>query len=348
MATTYTVEEEPLRRFIEANVPGHSQAEVSVTRHPGGHSCETWSTVVNGEKWILRRPPRGGVQKGASNMSREYRVMTALGDTPVPVPRTIALCEDPDVIGAPFFLMEEVDGVVLRHEFLPDFEGTAERRRALGESLVDTLSAMHAVDWKQVGLEKHGRPATFLERNLDLMKKHWEAVRQRPIEAIERVGAYLESHIPPATEHPTIVHGDYKLDNVMWKRDELATMNAVLDWEVSTIADPLVDLGWLRGFWYDAGSQRGDLTLGPSLEASGGFLSRNEIVERYAEKTGRDTTLLPWFEAFGMWKIAIIMEASYARFLVGKSDDQMFATLDQIVPALGGAAVHALEEAGIF
>lgn len=346
VAAEFSVDSGKLRSFIEHEVPGFSTCALRVKRHPGGHSCETWSLVANGERWILRRPPRANVQKGASNMAREYRVISALRDTPVPVPRTIALCEDPGVIGSPFFIMEEIDGVVLRHEFPKGFEDSPERRLALGRQLVDTLADIHAVDWQAVGLEKHGRPDSFLKRNLELMQQQWEAVRQRPIEAIETVATYLRSHMPETTS-PAIVHGDYKLDNVMWDRGELARLSAVLDWEISTIADPLVDIGWLRGFWCDEGDTRGFMTMGDVLPRSGGFISRDEVVARWAERSGRDVEHVAWYEAFGMWKIAIIMEASYARYLSGNSDDAMFATLDVVVPALAEAGLDALREGGL-
>jgi len=277
-------------------------------------------------------------------MAREYRIIAALADTPVPVPRAIALCEDPAVIGSPFFLMEEVEGVVLRFEFPADFAGIPERRKTLGESLVDTLVDIHAVDWRALGLEGHGRPDGFFERNLKLMREQWNTVGQRPIEAIETVGAYLAGHIP-APGAATIVHGDYKLDNVLWKRECLATPAAVLDWEISTIADPLIDLGWLRGFWCDAGQSRSVVTMAPMLQEQGGFLSRDALVERYAANSGRDVTNVAWYEAFGMWKIAIILEASYKRHLEGHSDDPLFAAFEVIVPALADAALGALREA---
>lgn len=344
MSRTFTIDVEAVRGFIESHVPGYATADVEIRRHSGGHSCETWQVRCNGERWILRRPPRGDVQKGASNMAREYRIIAALADTPVPVPRAIALCEDAGVIGSPFFLMEEVDGVVLRFEFPADLPGTPDRRKALGESLVDTLVDIHAVDWKAVGLKEHGRPENFFERNLTLMREQWNAVRQRPIDAIETVGAYLVAHIPERGD-ATIVHGDYKLDNVMWKRECLATPAAVLDWEISTIADPLIDLGWLRGFWCDAGQSRSVVTMAPMLQEQGGFLSRDALVERYADKSGRDVRNVAWYEAFGMWKIAIILEASYKRYLEGHSDDPLFAAFEVIVPALADAALGALREA---
>lgn len=341
----YTLDAEKIRQFVRAEVPGFENCDVTVTRHPGGHSCETWSVRADDARWILRRPPRANVQPGASSMPREYRIMKALADTPVPVPEMIALCENDAVIGAPFLLMEEVDGVVVRDSFFEDFPDTPERRRGLGEALVDRLIDIHAVDWKAVGLERHGRPADFLQRNLDLMHKQWMAVQQRSIPDIDLVGGYLSDHMPTDGAAPTIVHGDYKLDNVMFRRDENAEINAVIDWEISTIAHPLIDLGWLRGFWSDEGKSRGEVTMGEALQVGGGFLSRDELVERYAAGSGRDVGELPWFEAFGMWKIAIIMEASYMRFLSGNSDDELFATLDKVVPALAAAAADALREA---
>ncbi|MFQ5477308.1 MAG: phosphotransferase family protein [Candidatus Binatia bacterium] len=347
MASEVSLDADKVRRFVEAEVPGFENAEVKVRRHPGGHSCETWRLNVNGERWILRRPPRGKVQQGASNMAREYRIISALRDSPVPVPKTIALGEDPDVIGAPFFIMEEVDGVVLRQGFSSEYEDSPQRRAAIGKSVVDTLVAIHSVDWRAIGLERHGKPETFLQRNLSLMYEQWLNVKQRPIDAIEKIAEYLRGHVPECSD-ATIVHGDYKLDNLMWKRDELAEVAAVLDWEISTLADPLVDLGWLRGFWCDPADRRALVMMGQAPQADGGFLSRDELVEYYADQSGRDLELLPWFEAFGMWKIAIIMEASYARYLNGHSDDTMFAMLDLIVPALADAGLEALSRAKLL
>lgn len=345
MTAEFGLDVESLRAFIEREVAGFSTTSLEVSRHAGGHSCETWSLKANDERWILRRPPRANVQRGASNMAREHRVMSALWDSPVAVPRMLALCEDPDVIGAPFLIMEEVDGVVLRHAFPDDFEDNPARRQALGEALVDTLVDLHCVDWEAVGLADHGRPEGFLDRNMKLMHAQWQKVRQRSIPAIETVGTYLESHVPQ-DQGITIVHGDYKLDNVMWRRDSLASIAAVVDWEISTIGPPLIDVGWLRGFWCDEGDSRGFMAMGEAIPRSGGFISRDDIVQRWAEKSGKDVNEIAWFEAFGMWKIAIIMEASYTRFLSGNSDDPMFATLDIVVPALAEAAADALREAG--
>ncbi len=347
MSSKFSIDVEALRAFIRREVKGFASTELEITRHPGGHSCETWNIRADGHRWILRRPPRAGVQKGASNMGREYRVMSALGGSDVPVPKTIVLCEDPSIIGAPFFIMEEVTGAVIRNEFPENFPSSPERRRAIGKSLVDVLVKIHSVDYRAAGLERHGRPEGFLERNLDLMRRQWDRVKQRPIDDIESVGAYLTANIPRPSGPPSLLHGDYKLDNVMWNLDRNASINAVLDWEVSTIADPLVDLGWLRGFWQEKGRPRPYVAMGQAVQDEGDFLSRDEIVERYAAACGRDVDKLPWFEAFAMWKIAIIMEASYARYLSGNSDDPMFAMLKVVVPGLASAAVEALAEAGL-
>ncbi|NQY90730.1 MAG: phosphotransferase family protein [Deltaproteobacteria bacterium] len=336
---------ESLKTYLEGNVQGCQGVDLELTAHAGGHSCETWSLRADSERWIMRRPPRGKLQPGASSMAREFRVMKALADSPVAVPRMVALCEDPEVACAPFLLMEDVDGVVLRDSFPDDFADSPARRAALGPATVETLAAIHSVDLDEAGLARHGRPTGFLQRNLELMTRQWAAVSQREVTTVERLGDYLHGHVPDCSE-VALSHGDYKLDNLMWCRDQEATVAAVIDWEVSTIAPPLVDLGWLRGFWSQPGDTRGAVTLGLALTSSGGFCDRDELVDLYREATGRDTSGLPWFEAFAMWKIAIIMEASYSRFRQGKSNDPLFASLDVIVPALAEAGLEALASAG--
>ncbi|RMF25358.1 MAG: phosphotransferase family protein [Deltaproteobacteria bacterium] len=341
------MDKEKLTAFLTERFPDIDPGSVELARHPGGHSCETWRLRACGHRWILRRPPRAHVQRGASNMAREFRVMKALAGSEVPVPAMVALCEDPDVIGAPFLIMEEVDGVVIRDGFVEDFQDSPERRAAMGAAVVDTLVALHRTDYRRVGLTEHGRPEGFLQRNLRLMEEQWRDVRQRDVPAIERLSEYLPRHIPDPWP-PAIVHGDYKLDNIMWRPDELATVAAVVDWEVSTIADPRVDLGWLRGFWSDPSDTRGVSALAGNVLAGGGFPDRDEIVDRYSEGVGRRVTDLAWFEAFAMWKIAIIMEASYKRYLSGASDDPLFAALDVVVPLLAEAGLSALSDAGLI
>ena len=342
--TRFEIDKERLTAFLLGRFPDLDAKSVELQRHPGGHSCETWRLSAGGHRWILRRPPRAHVQRGASNMAREFRVMKALADSAVPVPTVVALCEDAGVIGAPFLIMEEVDGVVVRDGFDEEFPDSPERRAAMGAAVVDTLVSLHKIDYRAVGLAGHGRPEGFLERNR-LMEDQWLQVKQREVPAIERVSAYLREHIPDPWP-PTVVHGDYKLDNIMWRRRDLATVAAVVDWEVSTIADPRVDLGWLRGFWSDTSDARGVTALAGNVLAAGGFPSRDEIVERYSDGVGRSVEELAWFEAFAMWKIAIIMEASYKRYLSGGSDDPLFAALDVVVPLLADAGLSALSEAG--
>ncbi len=343
--TRFAIEKEKLTAFLRGRFPDLDAEPVELERHPGGHSCETWRLRVGSHRWILRRPPRAHVQRGASNMAREFRVMKALADSNVPVPTVIALCEDTGIIGAPFLIMEEVDGIVVRDGFDEEFQDSPERRAAMGKAVVDTLVSLHKIDYRAVGLAEHGKPDGFLKRNLQLMEDQWLHVRQRDLRAIERLSTYLRQHIP-APWPPVVVHGDYKLDNIMWRRNAQATVAAIVDWEVSTIADPRIDSGWLRGFWSDTLDTRGVTALAGNVLATSGFPDREEIIARYSEGLGHSVEDLAWFEAFAMWKIAIIMEASYKRYLSGASDDPLFAALDVIVPLLADAGLSALSEAG--
>ncbi len=341
----FDIDADRLERYLVSRLPELAGRKIALRRHPGGHSCETWQLTADDQRWILRRPPRAHVQHGASNMAREFRVMAALAGSEVPVPRMILLCEDSEIIGAPFLIMEDVAGVVLRHSLPEGFDSGQAHRRAIGLAVVDTLVELHRLDWQSIGLAGHGNPEGFLERNLDLMRRQWQRVHQREIAAVERLSEYLFSHVPD-TARATIVHGDYKLDNIIWATPGHAEVAAVVDWEVSTIADPRIDLGWLRGFWTDAGDARGVAALGGGVLTQGGFPSREEIVDRYCQASGHSISDLEWFEAFAMWKIAIIMEASYMRHLQGASDDPLFASLESIVPLLAEAGVSALAAAG--
>ncbi|MCA1831991.1 MAG: phosphotransferase family protein [Actinomycetota bacterium] len=346
MSNEELVDPAGLEKYLAANAPEYS-GPFDVDRLGEGQSCLTF--LVRGDGWqvVLRRPPRGELPPSAFDVTREYRVMRALHDhgAPVPVPRPVALCEDKDVIGANFYLMETVDGVVVRTE-LPDALSSLDDRRRMSEQLVDTLIALQGVDYKAVGLESFGKPDGYLERQTRRMKQLWELARFRDQPDIEQVGAWLESNIPSQTE-AVIVHGDYKLDNVIFAPASPARLAAVVDWEMSTLGDPLADLGWMLYFWRNRGDDTFGLAVASVMDLDG-FYTRHDLLERYASARPVPDDRINFYVALAGWKIAIIMEGSYRRFLGGIADHPAFARLEEGVPWLAYRAAQGMRgELGI-
>lgn len=334
------VSREGLTLFLKKNLPQYS-GDFEVIRIGQGQSCLTF--LIKSADWelVLRRPPRGELPPTAFDTTREYRVMTALhrSGSPVPVPKTLALCEDPSVIGAKFYLMESVDGVVIRSSIPEPLDNRADRRR-MSEELVDTLVALHSVDYKAIGLAEFGKPEGYLERQLRRMNQLWELAKFREIPQIDELYDWLQKYLPDQYAS-TIVHGDYKLDNVMISPTSPAKIVAVVDWEISTLGDPLADLGWMLYFWRDTGE---DSAMAASMPPNQGFLGRRALLDRYVTKSAMTTGTqenIGWFMALGGWKIAIIMEGSYKRFRGGVTDHPGFAALEQGVIALADRALQA-------
>jgi aminoglycoside phosphotransferase (APT) family kinase protein len=247
-----------------------------------------------------------------------------------------AACDDPSYLGAPFYLMEYMRGEVVRADNR-HFVQTPELRRRVSEQMVDVLVALQEVDWRAVGLEGFGRPDGYLERQLKRWSDQLERTtpHTRPLPVMENVKDWLRARIPDSPA-PTIVHGDYKLDNVMFDPNSARAI-AVLDWEMSTIGDPLADFGWMLTYWPDP-TDRASGGVIASMAAAEGWLTRREMIDRYERRTGRAMRDFPFYQAFALFKLAIIMEGSYARFVRGQADDPLFAGMKQLVPALADAA----------
>ncbi|MER5262665.1 phosphotransferase family protein [Actinosynnema sp. NPDC002837] len=293
---------------------------------PGGRSNLTYRVTDGHERWVLRRPPLGHVLATAHDMSREHRVIKALADTAVPVPRVELLCEDTDVIGAPFYLMEEVPGVALRHRDQCPWL-TPDKARTLSERLVDVLADLHAVDPKEVGLGDFGRPDGFLKRQVARWGKQLDASRSRELPGIDELRDRLADSVPDSAR-ATIVHGDYRLDNVLVTEDPL-DISAVLDWEMATLGDPLADVGLLCVYWNGIGAREDDPITGtvPTLP---GFAGTDELVRRYAERSGADTGGLAWYTAFAYFKLAVILEGIHFRFTHGQTVGAGFDQIGQL------------------
>ena len=331
------VDPDSLAVYLATQVPGGDEP-LQIERIRGGHSNETFYVTRGSREWVLRRPPRGPLLPTAHDVGREYRVLRALEQTAVPVPRPVLYCEDSSVIGAPFYIMERVRGYVIRTE-LPLFAASETSRAEIGRELVDRLADLHAVNWQAVGLEGFGKPSGYLERQLRRWTGQLDASRNRPLPDLDSVTQWLEAHMPESGP-ATIVHGDYRLDNVMYAADLPVRITAIFDWEMATIGDPLADLGYLLSFWREPGDSDFAMTDAAwRVTESPGFPTRAELVARYAERTGRRMDHVSFYVALAIWKLAILLEGSYKRHLAGTTDDPFFATLGEGVPALARRAL---------
>jgi aminoglycoside phosphotransferase (APT) family kinase protein len=329
------VDLERLRPYFAAHVEGAHDAPLAATLIAGGRSNLTYSVSDGTHTWVLRRPPLGHVLPTAHDMVREYRVMSALAATAVPVPRTLALCEDLAVNDAPFYVMELVEGVIYRDGNALAGLSPDDARRA-SEVLVDVLADIHAVDYAAVGLGEFGRPDGFLERQVRRWGEQWERSKTRELPEVDELARRLRAALPTSGP-PTIVHGDYRLDNTMMATDDPGKIVAVLDWEMSTLGDPLADLGLFLLYWGRADAQV--IATGEAIGTQEGFLSRDEIVERYARVSGRPVDEMDWYQCFAAYKLAIIVEGINARYQMGKTLGEGFEAMGAMVSGLINSAL---------
>jgi aminoglycoside phosphotransferase (APT) family kinase protein len=309
---------EPLMRFLDEHGLGEGEIEASPIGE--GHSNVTYLIERGAREMVLRRPPRPPLPPSAHDVLREARLLSALRDTPARVPDVLAVCEDPTTIGAPFYVMEMIEGEVIVTSIPPALDTVAERRR-IGDELIDSLVEIHAVDWRAAGLEDFGKPTGYLERQLRRFLGLWELNKTREIGAVESVGNWLAENLP-SSGPATIVHGDYRLGNTIFSSERPARLAAVLDWEMATIGDPLADVGYLCMMWTEAGDPQVGLreALGKVTRAEG-FPTRAELVARYEERSGRSMADMRWYMTLALWKSVVFMEGNYKRAIAGTTDD---------------------------
>ncbi|MFK0152726.1 phosphotransferase family protein [Streptomyces sp. NPDC090493] len=326
-----------LRGLLDRERPGLVTGPLTGRLIEGGRSNLTYAVSDSTSKWVVRRPPLGHVLATAHDMRREHRVINALYPTEVPVPRPVLLCEDEDVLGAPFYVMEFVDGTPYRTsgQLVPL---GPERTRNAVLSLVDTLVELHAVDPAEVGLADFGRPEGFLDRQLRRWGKQLDASRNRELAGIDELHATLGRRLPESPA-PTVIHGDYRLDNVLIGDDD--RIRAILDWEMSTLGDPLTDLGLLVMYSLPLGAP--DSPVSTTAEAPGHPEPR-ELVERYAARSGRDVSNISWYTAFAWFKLAVILEGIHYRYTQGQTLGGGFDRIGDLVPVFIDHGLTTLQE----
>ena len=285
----------------------------------GGGSCEMFAMEQAGERFVIRRAPLAAVSDTAHNVVREYQVIETLAGSDVRVPDLLASCDDPAVLGAPFYIMAYVDGEVIRRKLPQRYIDSPETQRAIGEELIDALVELHAFDWRGTALEQMARPERFLERQVERWMSQLEKYRSRELAGVDAVARWLEDNRPPPGDL-TVMHGDYKIDNAMFSKELPPRILTLVDFEMTTVGDPLIDLAWAMIFWPEEGNLIAIAAPGGDGGMDADFCQApQDLVQRYAAKTGRDLQHFQWYQAFAAWKLGIVLEGSYAKYLSGES-----------------------------
>ena len=318
---------EPFQRWLDSSVPSAS-GRVSVTHLSGGSSNLTFRVRDGANDWVLRRPPLGPLLATANDMGREYRVQQALRSSDVPVAHTVALCDDSTVIGSPFYLMEFVAGTVYADADAVSGLGR-DQQLAATDQLIDVLARLHTVDFDALGLADHGRPEGFLERQIQRWTTQWERSKQRELPAIDQLAARLARSVPSRTR-TSIVHGDYSFNNTMWSDEDPTAMVAVLDWEMSTLGDPLTDLGMVASYWTEAGAIMWRSRSPQPHRLGAGFPGVDHLIERSEAAAGHAVPDLDVYRVLAVFKLAIIIEGAFARIRATRPDADTTATASAV------------------
>jgi aminoglycoside phosphotransferase (APT) family kinase protein len=321
-----------LEPYLRERLPG-AEGPLELGQFGGGHANLTYLLRYSEAEYVLRRPPLGPVAPSSHDMTREHRVLANLWRVYPLAPRSYLLCEDAGVIGAPFHVMERRHGIVIRTDLPARFQGDPVLARRIGEMIVDALAALHKVDPEAAGLGGLGHPEGFVERQLAGWTKRWHAAKDEDDPRVDAIVDWLEAN-RPASQTVSLLHNDYKLDNMIVDAEDPARAVAVLDWDMCTRGDPLMDLGYLLTFWGEAGDPPAWIEGAAMPSWHEGFPSRAEAVERYADATGFDLGAIDWYHVFGVFKIAVVLQQIYIRYLRGQTRDQRFAVFGTRVAAL--------------
>jgi aminoglycoside phosphotransferase (APT) family kinase protein len=312
-------------------------ATFSIQQFPSGHSNLTYYLQLGEKRMVLRRPPFGSKVKSAHDMGREFRVLSKLHDTYPPAPRVLLYCDDESVLGAPFYLMEPVEGIILRREPPAGLAFAPETARRVCESFVENLARMHGLDYAAVGLAELGKPQGYVERQVRGWTERYSGSKTHEIAEVEPVAAWMKQNLPASGE-ATLIHNDYKFDNIVLDPQDLTRIIGVLDWEMCTIGDPLSDLGSTLAYWVEVSDSEGLQTLRWGPTNYPGSLTRREVAQCYAQVTGRDVSNLAFYLVFARFKLAVIVQQIYYRYHQGLTKDPRFARMGQAVEILMRAA----------
>lgn len=334
---------EHLSELLSATEPEASPLEIE--QFPGGHSNLTYMIRFGGREYVLRRPPFGPVAPTAHDMPREYRLLSAINPVFNLAPKPYLLCEDSSVIGAPFYLMERRRGLVIRRDIPPEIGDDHQLRRRVSEAMIDTLADLHSVDIYSSELINIGKPVGFVTRQVRGWSDRWQRAKTSEVPEVDEVVRWLGERIPPEPDpesgrSATLVHNDFKLDNVMLDSSDPSQVVAILDWEMCTVGDPLIDLGILLCYWAEANDPEARRESISPVTTQPGWMTRQEIIERYGEKTGRDVSGITFYEVFALFKIAVVIQQIYFRYVRGQTHDERFAAFG---PRVAGLAQAALE-----
>ncbi|HKP69788.1 MAG TPA: phosphotransferase family protein [Pyrinomonadaceae bacterium] len=319
---------------------------IEITQFPAGSSNLTYLIKTNGDEYVLRRPPFGNVVKTAHDMRREFEVLSKLAAVYPPAPKPLLFCDDESVIGSEFYLMERRHGLIIRGRSPEMLEGSAELQRAVCGSFMENLASLHSLDYRAAGLDGLGKPDGYCRRQVEGWTKRYVAAKTHDWTELEQVIEWLNDNIP-AESGASLVHNDYKFDNIMLDSEDLTKIVGVLDWEMVTIGDPLMDLGTTLGYWMsrDAGPEMLSMPFNPRVLMEN--VSRRELVDMYVSATGRDLPDMLFYYVFGTFKIAVIAQQIYARYAKGLTSDERFARFDSFVARTGKIAATALHRDSI-
>jgi aminoglycoside phosphotransferase (APT) family kinase protein len=331
-----------LDQYLDQHLPGGT-GPIHVEQFPCGFSNLTYLITRGRQELVLRRPPFGNPVKTAHDMGREYRVLSRLCHVYPPAPRPLLYCDEPDVLGAPFYLMERRRGIVLRSATPPrELHSSPDVVRRLVDSFVDQLCRLHALDYEQIGLGDLGKPNGYIERQISGWTERYRKAQTDDWPDMERVAEWLGEHRPP-DGRPSLIHNDYKYDNLLLDRDDPTRIVAVFDWEMATIGDPLMDLGTTLAYWIEPTDPPAlrQYAFGPTMVT--GSLSRRQLVERYAEQSGRAVQNVLFYYSYGLFKLAVIVQQIYVRYVRGHTRDERFGKLNRMVETLASWAINAIE-----
>jgi aminoglycoside phosphotransferase (APT) family kinase protein len=330
-----------LEPYLRQHFPNESGA-LEIRQYPSGHSNLTYALRLGERELVLRRPPFGSKVKSAHDMSREFRVLAKLHAVYPPAPEVLAYCDDESVVGAPFYIMQPIHGVILRKHLPPDLGFTPKKTRQLSVSFIDNLIRLHRVDYAAAGLADLGKPDGYLARQVRGWTERYHGSKTHDYPQVEKISEWMQHHMP-LTHSISLVHNDYKFDNVVLDASDLTKIAGVLDWEMCTIGDSLTDLGTTVGYWVDASDPEelkkhlADVTTQP------GSLNRAEVVQRYAKTTGRDATQIVFYLVFARFKLAVIIQQIFYRYHQGLTKDARFAAMPERIKALLQASLHTAQ-----